>query len=237
MLESLGANYSHRAKAAALYEIARTYVPNEVPIKSLPAELNILTMGMFGGDFFDIKGAAEAVVRSLGVNIADVAFGRDAGGDLSFLHPGRSAVISADGMDLGYVGEVHPDVAESYGIGTRAYLSVLELDALLPLAAEPAFKPLPRYPGMARDIAVVCGRDVPVAGILAAIREAGGEILDGAAFFDEYTGKGIEEGKRSLAFSLSFRHPERTLVEKETADVMNNILKALSQKFGAVLRE
>jgi phenylalanyl-tRNA synthetase beta chain len=242
MLTSLSTNYSRRNETAMLYEIARIYLPDSVPMDKLPVELNILTVGMYGNkDFYDIKGAAEYVFDALGIdnilftaNILPVEYPHDMA--LPFLHPGRMAYIYVNGAFAGFAGEIHPLVAEDYEIGDKTYVCALYLDYLLKHGAEPVYRPLPRFPAMKRDIAVVADVNHSVGDILAAIRNAGGENLEDAAFFDEYKGAGIETGHRSLAFSMHFRHSERTLTDAETTEAVQNVLNELKNKFGASLR-
>ncbi|MCL2702422.1 MAG: phenylalanine--tRNA ligase subunit beta [Defluviitaleaceae bacterium] len=244
MLTSLALNYNRRNEEAALYEIARVYLPKSVPMTELPDELDIVTMGLYGNrDFYDIKGAAEYVAGKIGADPNKTAFVREQevkgaphATDLPFLHPGRKACIAVDGVFAGFIGEVHPAVREDYGLDTRAYVCALYLDALFARAEQPAYNPLPRFPAMRRDIALITDNAHTVGDILAAIRETGGEFLEEAAFFDAYTGAGIEPGKRSLAFSMHFRHPARTLTDAETSETVQAVLDALKKRFGAVLR-
>ena len=241
MLTSLALNFNRRNEQAALYEIARIYIPAKAPMDALPSEPNLLTMGMYGDkDFYDIKGAAEYALSKLGISepafVSDPPAGAPHDTALPFLHPGRRAYISVNNAFAGYLGEIHPAVLEDYEIGARAYVGVLYLDILMPQAAAPAYAPLPRFPAIRRDIALIADANHTVAQFLAAIKKSAGPLLEDAAFFDAYQGPGIDAGKRSLAFSLTFRHESRTLTDAEASQAVDAVLSALKQGFAAVLR-
>jgi phenylalanyl-tRNA synthetase beta chain len=243
MLGSLALNYNRRNEEAALYEISRVYLPESVPLKKLPQELNILTMGAYASkDFYDIKGDAEYIFDKLCINRLNVDFSavcpQNTPHDFSlpFLHPGRKAYIAIDGDAVGFIGEIHPMVAENYGIGAKAYICALYLDILLPKAQIPVYMPLPRFPSVNRDIAVIADIKHNTADLIKTIREAGGELLEDTNLFDVYQGAGIETCKRSLAFSMRFRHPERTLKDTEVSLIVNNIIDTLADRFGTILR-
>jgi phenylalanyl-tRNA synthetase beta chain len=160
MLSSLALNFNRRNEEAALYEMARVYLPETVPMNKLPKELNVLTMGIYGGkDFYDIKGAAEYVIKKLGICLTDVVFSKEPPEQvphdfsLPFLHPARKACISINNVAAGFMGEVHPLVAEQYEINVKAYICVLYLDELILFSTTPVYNPLPRFPAMKRDIA------------------------------------------------------------------------------------
>ncbi|MCL2407704.1 MAG: phenylalanine--tRNA ligase subunit beta [Defluviitaleaceae bacterium] len=234
MLSSLATNYNRRNSCAALYEIARIYLPKETPMTELPAELNVLTFASYGdGDFYAVKGKAEYLLKNIGINLLDVKFTANHTGDaphelsLPFLHPGRKAIITVNEKFVGYVGEVHPTVAETYEIGTQAYITTLYLDSLLPYTGDVTVTALPRFPAMRRDIALLCDETVTAGDLLSAIRKNGGILLEDAKFFDVYRGTGVEPGKKSMAFSLFFRHPDKTLVESEVSEVVSNILSII----------
>ena len=136
------------------------------------------------------------------------------------------------------MGEVHPDVAEKYGIGTRCYAAELLFNIIIELAdLEKSYKPLPKYPAILRDIALVVDEDMAVGDILEVIREAGGKILRKAGLFDIYRGPQVGEGKKSAAFALEYRHDDKTLTDEEVDKVHENILKALREKLSVTLRD
>jgi phenylalanyl-tRNA synthetase beta chain len=148
------------------------------------------------------------------------------------------AYIEIDGKYLGYIGEVHPAVLSNYDIEDRACVSMIYTKALFEAAIDtPVYIPLPKFPGIKRDIAVIADTAYTVGDFLSEIKSAGGELLEEARLFDVYQGKNMEEGKRSLAFSLYFRHPERTLTDTEAVTSVKNVVERLSAKFGAILRD
>ncbi|MBQ4347974.1 MAG: phenylalanine--tRNA ligase subunit beta, partial [Firmicutes bacterium] len=218
MLVSLATNYNRRNEKACLFEVGRIFLPKEKPLVNLPEEREILTLGAYGDmDFYDMKGVAERFLKVLGLSDG-IEF--NAKTDILWMHPGRTASVSILGKELGYIGELHPLVAENYGIGTRVYIAALDIR----LFAENArlirtFEPLPRYPAITRDIAVVVKEELFTKDIESAIREKGGQYLEKVTLFDVYTGQGIEKGYKSNAYSLVFRAADRTLkvedVDKE----------------------
>ncbi|MDR1703369.1 MAG: phenylalanine--tRNA ligase subunit beta [Clostridiales bacterium] len=244
MLSSLSLNSSRRNEAAKLYELARVYLPKTLPLTQLPDEPQTLTLGLYGGDYYDIKGAAEYLLERLGISGSRVVYTVSPDKavcwdkSLNFLHPGRMAYITADGAYLGYIGELHPMVLENYDIDGRACVCVMYTKALFEAAMDtPVYKPLPKFPGIKRDIAVIADAVHTVGDFISEINEAGGELLEEVRLFDVYQGKNMEAGKRSLAFSLYFRHPERTLTDAEAAAGVKNIVGRLAERFGAVLRD
>lgn len=232
MMTILSKNYNNKNADVALFEISREYIPTKKD--ALPEEKNVLTAGVYGTDidFFSIKGAAETLLKKLcitdyDVEAADTEFG---------FHPGRCAVISKDGEKLGVLGEMHPDCCENFDIGTRVYCMHFDTDLLYKYARlERHYASLPKYPAVSRDLALICDEDVPVLALEKAIKTAGGKILESIQLFDVYQGKQIEEGKKSVAFSLSLRSKEETLSEEQINAAMKKILKALSA-MGAELR-
>lgn len=246
MLENLATNHSRHDEETALYELARVYIPFESPLKTLPRELDGLTMGVSGNrNFFDVKGAVLYICEGLGIPEEVVLFHKEPASanvsqqqdvPLPFLHPGRMAYISINGVYAGFMGEVHPAAAENFAAPERSVICVLYTEALFENGGQPVYKPLPRFPGIKRDIAVVLDGVIPAAGVTEAIRANGGPWLAEVQLFDAYQGSHIEDGKRSLAFGLTFRHPQRTLADQEAADAVKDIVAVLNQTFGAVLR-
>ncbi|MBC8570092.1 phenylalanine--tRNA ligase subunit beta [Zongyangia hominis] len=231
MLEILAKNYNNRNESAAFFEISPEYIPTDGP---LPDENSQVTLGMYGEayDFFSLKGVVEELLHVLDIEDYDV----EAVSDNPTFHPGRCAKISKDGREIGVLGEVHPLVLQNYGIGVKAYAAKLSAGALFDLrCADKHFTPLPKYPATARDIAVLCDDALPVLTMKKAIQKAAGRILEQVSLFDVYKGKQVPEGKKSVAWSLSFRAADRTLTDEETDRAMKKVLKALDE-LGATLR-
>ena len=230
MLGTLARNMLGRNMDVRLYELARIYLPGEEP---LPEERLTLTLGEYGKcDFFQLKGAVEALLRELRVQGA--AFAAETG-DPSY-HPGRCAAITVGGERIGVMGQIHPTVAAGYGLG-ETYCAQLDFLKLLELRApEAMYEPLPRFPAITRDIAVVCDETVTVAALTDCIRRGGGETLKDVQLFDIYTGAPIPAGKRSTAFFLTLRDPEKTLTDEHADETVKSILALLEKELGAVIR-
>lgn len=248
MMEVLGRNYSRNIEAVRAFEIGNTFTANLVDPEALPDEQDNLCIGMYGdgADFFYLKGMIVSLLNKLG--IYDLQFIAES--EYGVYHPGRCARIVAshvlelengpvmEEVELGIMGEVHPEVAEKYGIGTRCYAAELMFNTVTELAnLEKVFSPLPKYPAISRDIALLVDEDVAVGDIENVIREAGTEILREVKLFDIYRGKQVEEGKKSVAFNLTYRHNDRTLTEEDVAAAHGQVLQALKEKMDAVLRE
>ncbi|MDR2502160.1 MAG: phenylalanine--tRNA ligase subunit beta, partial [Oscillospiraceae bacterium] len=231
MLAALENNRKARGTSVRLYELAKTYRPHEG--ETLPRERVVLTLGSYGaGDFYAMKGAAEAVLGFL--RIPDVTF-TDAC-PIETLHPGRRAAIRSGGEQIGFLGQIHPAVAKKYGL-SETYIFELELEDAIPLrAAEPKYAPLPRFPAAERDISVVCDRLITAERLTQCIKASGGAILKNAWLFDIYEGAPIPEGCKSAAFSLEFRSDERTLTDAEADEAMAAITAALERDCAAVIR-
>lgn len=238
VLEVLSFNYNNRNDKACLFEISKEYLPVEG--KDLPDEPDRLTVGMYGGnvDFYDIKGIVETALAEVG--ITDVEYVRandsDAFDEKSAMHPGRSAVILKDGVALGIMGEIHPEVQENYGIGTKTYIAKLNIPEMMQTAvAEITYKPLPKFPASTRDLSLICDDETPVAELEKAIKKSVGKILEKVTLFDVYKGKQIEEGKKSVSYSLTLRSHEGTLTDEQADSAVKKALKALAE-IGAELR-
>ncbi len=231
MLEILAKNYSNRNTAAHLFELAKEYIPT-APDK-LPLEKNTLIAGFYGDcDFFSAKGILEALLAKLGVSDYDIQAADDRFG----YHPGRCAVLTINGQELGIIGEIHPECVKNYGIGTRVYVFSLDADVMYAHAnQEKHYTPLPKYPAVTRDLAVICDEGIPVLTLEKAITAAAGKHLDSLSLFDVYQGKQIEAGKKSVAFNIALRSADSTLTDEQASVLMDKIIKAL-EKSGAVLR-
>ena len=238
MLEILSTNYNNRNESAKLYEIGKEYIPN--PDNKLPDEPDRLAIGMYGDDtdFYDIKGITETLLAKMGIK--DVEYVRacecDAFDEAVSFHPGRSAVVMKDGIALGIFGEVHPTVQENYGIGTKTYIGKFNIPEMRKCAdTEITYQPLPKFPASTRDLSVICDDSIPVAELEKAIKGAVGKILEKVTLFDVYKGQQIEEGKKSVSYSITMRSHEGTLTDEQADGAMKKVLKALSA-IGAELR-
>ncbi len=233
MMDTLSRNNAYRNKAAKLYELAKVYLPQAG--EPLPREDVILTLGTYGANetFFTLKGEVEAILRALNTQPRGYA----AVTNNPSYHPGRCARLTVGGVEVGVLGQVHPLVAANYGIDSEVYCAELNFTTLLTLLApESVYHPLPRFPSVERDIAVVCDEALTVAEVEACIQSAGGKLLRRVKLFDVYRGKGIPERKKSLAFSLELRADDRTLTDSDSEAVMGAILEKLESALGAVLR-
>lgn len=233
MLGALAHNYSNRNLDAALFELAMEFHPHES--NQLPAEKPALLLGAYGKnqDFYTLKGAVEALLAE--ININGVAFTLCS--DNPSYHPGRCAHILLENTCLGVLGEIHPEVCESYGIDTRVYVAQLDIETLFTtLGPEKTYLPLPRFPASTRDLAVTCDDSIPVACLEKIIRQKAGKLLERLELFDVYKGDQIPQGKKSVAYSLVLRAPDRTLKIEECDKVMNNIFNALAEA-GASVRQ
>ena len=233
MMESLGRNYSRNNDYVRLFEIGRVYLPNEDE-KQLPIEKNVLTIGIYGEcDYLDLKGIVENVIDGLG--IAKAKYVRES--ENPSYHPGKTAALMVRNKKVGVFGEVHPDVIENYGIDVDCYVAELDLDALFEASTTvKTYKPLPKFPAVTRDIALLCDDSILVAEIEETIRKAGGNLVEKVQLFDIYKGAQIPEGKKSIAYAIAYRDEKKTLEDKDISKVHDKILKALEYKLGAVLR-
>ncbi|MBQ3692040.1 MAG: phenylalanine--tRNA ligase subunit beta, partial [Clostridia bacterium] len=232
MLEILSKNYNNRNEYAYLFEIAKEYIPT-TPDK-LPVEKNVLTAGFYGEgvDFFKVKGVAEQVLDRCGVKNWDIKADSEQFG----YHPGRCAVLTIGGEPLGVIGEIHPKVRENYGIGARVYCFSLNVDTMFEYAElEKHYTPLPKYPAVTRDLALLCDKEIPVLELEKAIKDGAGKYLESVKLFDVYQGKQIMPGKKSVAFSLTLRSSEGTLTDEQATSAVNKAIKSL-EKIGAILR-
>ncbi len=233
MLEILTRNYNYRNKNVKLYEVGRIYLPGGED--GLADERKVLSMGAYGDDmdFFALKGAVEAIMKD--IRAKNVTF-KPCSDNPSY-HPGRCASVWADGSFVGVFGQIHPRVARNYGVDGEFYCAELCFNCLSAAqGADPEYVPLPKFPDLTRDIAVVCDQTVTVGELEAAIRKGSQSLLKSVTLFDIYQGKGIPEGKKSVAFNLVLRADDRSLTGEEADKDMKNILAALEADCGAVLR-
>lgn len=233
MLETMSYNYNRKNDAVSLYEISKVFIPTKDG--ELPDEPEMLTVGMYrkGMDFFDIKGILEAVFDSLNIN--GIEFKQLT--DNPTFHPGRTAAVITGGRQIGVVGEIHPSVSDNFDIGVPCYAAEINIaDLFACVDGNIKFKPLPKFPAAERDIAVLVDRSVAVGDLRATMVKAAGALLDSIKLFDVYEGDRIPDGKKSVAFAITFRAPDRSLTNDEVNRVFNKIVKDLQYKNDAHLR-
>lgn len=235
MLTSLATNYNRRNKAVRLYETGNVYLAKSLPLTELPDERMKITLGMYGdGDFFDLKGVVELFFEKIGMT-KKPEYRADLG--RCYFHPGRQAEILYDGQSVGELGEVHPKVMKNYGIGERTYIAILDLKNILPFATyDRKYVGIAKYPAVTRDISMLVPKTVTAAEIEHILSQRGGKILESYRLFDIYEGTGIADGYKSMAYSLVFRHKDKTLEDQEIQSAMKKILNGL-QGLGIELRK
>ena len=236
MLDILTRNYNYRNRNVKLYELGRVYAPGGE--SGLANESKVLTLGAYGEDmdFYALKGVVEAIMKDL--RAADIRFEGPSGSPsgLSY-HPGRCATVWSGNECIGILGQIHPSVAKNYGIDGEFYCAELSFDALYRAkGADPEYTPLPKFPNLTRDIAVVCDEAVTVGALEECIRKGAKGLLKEVSLFDIYRGKGIDEGKKSVAFNLVLRSDDRSLTAEEADEDIQSILATLKAELGAVLR-
>ncbi len=234
MLTSLATNYNRRNKEVRLYELGNIYLPKALPLTELPEERMEFTLGMYGdGDFFTMKGVVEEFFDSIGMRKKAV-YDPDAG--RNYLHPGRQANIIYEGVLVGYLGEVHPEVCDNYDMKTRAYVAVLDMPAVIPFATfDRKYEGIAKYPAVLRDISMVVPKEIMAGQIESVIAQRGGKILEDYQLFDIYEGDQIKDGYKSIAYSITFRAKDRTLEEADVTAAMKKILNGL-ESMGIELR-
>ncbi|MDO4312675.1 MAG: phenylalanine--tRNA ligase subunit beta [Eubacteriales bacterium] len=235
MLTSLATNYNRRNKNVRLYELGNIYLPKALPLTELPEERMQFTLGMYGdGDFFSMKGVVEEFFDKVGLHRKEVY---DPNAGKPYLHPGRQANIIYEGKVVGYLGEVHPDVADTYGIGEKAYIAVIDMPEIVKRATfDRKYEGIARFPAVNRDISMVVPKNIMVGQIEEVIEKRGGAYLESYALFDLYEGAQIKQGFKSVAYSIVFRAKDKTLEEADITRAMDKILKAL-EEMGIELRK
>ena len=227
MLASLSTNYNRRNKDVRLYELGNVYLPKSLPITELPDERTMFTLGMYGkGDFFDMKGVCEEFFEKIGMK---KKINYDPKSAKPFLHPGRQANMIYEGKVVGYLGEVHPSVADNYSIGEKAYIAVIDILDVLEFAGfNHKYTGIAKYPAVTRDLSLVVPHEVLAGQIEEIFDQRGGNILESYQLFDIYEGAQIEKGFKSMAYSLVFRAHDKTLGENEISAVMKKIMNGLN---------
>ncbi len=232
MLEIIARNFSYRNKSARLYELGKIYLPRE---DGLADEPKYLSLGAYGDgvDFFSFKGSVETLLRELRITNVKV----EACTDNASYHPGRCACVYAGETLLGVFGQIHPLVAANYGVDSEIYTAELSFEAMYEMRGGiPVYQPLPKFPAVTRDIAVVCDEAVTVGALEESIRRGAKGLLKEVSLFDIYRGPGVADGKKSVAFNLVLRADDRSLTGDEADEDVQSILAALSADHGAVLR-
>ena len=235
MLSSLATNFNRRNKSVRLYELGNIYLPKSLPLTELPEEKMMFTLGMYDdGDFYDMKGVVEDFFDKVGMHKRPEYDPKE---KKPFLHPGRQAEIRYEGKAVGYLGEVHPTVAASYGIGTKAYVAVLDIPQVVEFATfDRKYTGIAKYPAVNRDISMVVPKEILAGDIEHMIAQRGGKILESYKLFDIYEGSQIQKGYKSMAYSIVFRSLEKTLEEAEVSAAMKKILNGL-ESMGIELRQ
>jgi len=226
MLTSLAFNYNHRNRDVRLYELGNIYLPKALPLTELPDERMQLTLGMIGeGDFFEMKGVVEEILEKAGIA------GRktyDTQEMKPFLHPGRQARVLVGDALVGYLGEVHPKVADTYGIGEKAYIAVLDMPVVTGLASfDRKYTGINRFPAVTRDISMLVPKTVKAGQIEQMLLQRGGKILESLKLFDIYEGVQVRPGYKSMAYSLVFRAADRTLEDGDVNAAMKKVWNGL----------
>jgi len=233
MLDILSRNYAYHNKNVKLYEMSKIYLPVEG--EALPMEPKVFMLGAYGEkrDFFTLKGEVEAILAALNTEKAEW----EAVCDNPSYHPGRCAKLMIGGKVLGTVGQIHPLVAQTYGIDAEVYCAELDFTGLqTTLAPEKTYKPLPKFPAVTRDLSLVCNEEITIAQLENCISAAGGKLLRNINLFDIYRGANIPEGKKSVAFSLELRADDRTLTDTDSDSVITSVLKNLEAQLNVVIR-
>ncbi|MCI8871582.1 MAG: phenylalanine--tRNA ligase subunit beta [Lachnospiraceae bacterium] len=235
MLTSLSTNYNRRNRNVRLYELGNIYLPKQTPVTELPEERMQFTLGMYGeGDFYTMKGVIEEFLDKAGLSGKETY---DPNAEKPFLHPGRQANVFYDGQNIGYLGEVHPQVTDNYSIKDRVYVAVIDMPKVVELASfERKYEGIAKFPAVTRDISMVMKKNILVGEVEKVFESKGGQYLESYELFDLYEGAQITAGYKSVAYSLTFRAKDKTLEEADYAPAMDKILKAL-EAMGIELRK
>lgn len=234
LLTSLATNYNRKNKVARLYEFGNVYLPKSLPVTELPEERMKLTIGMYGeGDFFTLKGVVEELCERVGLKNQCTY---EPVKEHTFLHPGRQANITKGKLNIGFIGQLHPEVCDNYNIKGEVYVAVIDMPTLVMLSSfDIKYEGIAKFPGSTRDLSMVMDKSVFVGQIEAIIKKCGGKLLESYKLFDVYEGEQIAEGKKSVAYSMTFRAKDRTLETAEVDKLVEKMLKELN-KLGIELR-
>ena len=232
MLTVLSLNYNRKIDNVRYFELSKVFKAKSLPLTEQPYEIPTLSLGLYGDgeDFFTLKGIVEDIFDGFSMKVSYEK------SDEPFLHPGRQAKVIFKNETIGYFGELHPETANKYDIDTKVFVAEFTLPPIYNFEPKPLiFKPLPKYPAVTRDIALLCDSDIPVGTLHDIIIKASGNLCETLQLFDVYEGKQIPEGKKSVAYSLTLRSPDATLTDENVESVMNKVFGEL-EKAGAILR-
>lgn len=236
-MDVLARNYKYGVKRAHTFEIGNTFFKGEGEVTelSLPNEKKLISLGMYGdADFFSLKGVVEELLSRFGIR--DVEY--SAVTDNTTFHPGRTASVLVSGESIGIIGEIHPDVLENYDMKERCMVGELDFKIIMNNSnLEKKYKSLPKYPSTSRDIALLVDIDEEVREIEKIILANGQNLVEKTELFDVYTGDQVDEGKKSVAYSIIYRSADKTLTDEEVIVVHDKILSELEEKLGAILRK
>ena len=234
MLTSLATNFNRKNKVARLYEFGNVYLPKQLPLTELPEERMKLTIGMYGeGDFFNLKGVIEELFDNLGMkNICTYVPTTEH----PFLHPGRQANIVKDDTVVGYLGQLHPEACDNYNLKGEIYVAVLDMPNVVALSSfDIKYEGIAKFPGSTRDLSMVMDKSIFVGQVEELIKKCGGKLLESYKLFDVYEGEQIAAGKKSVAYTMTFRAKDRTLEAGEVDKIIEKLVKELG-KLGIELR-
>lgn len=234
ILTSLTTNYNRKNKVARLYEFGNVYLPKALPLTELPEERMKLTIGMYGeGDFFTLKGVVEELCEKVGLKNQCTY---EPTKEHTFLHPGRQANITKGKLNIGFIGQLHPECCDNYNIKSDVYVAVIDMPTLVMLSSfDVKYEGIAKFPGSTRDLSMVMDKSIFVGQIEAVIKKCGGKLLESYKLFDVYEGEQIADGKKSVAYTMTFRAKDRTLETAEVDKIVEKILKELG-KLGIELR-
>jgi len=234
IMEVISRNYNRKVESGQFFELSKVYMAEKLPLTDLAEEREVLTMGLYGNiDFFDLKGIVENLMLELNIkNYRILSSTHDS------LHPGRTAELIINNKRIGWLGEAHPDMLDNYDVPVRAFIAELNFDEIVNQSnPEITYRPLPKYPSVSRDIAVVVDEEITAGQIEEIIRNKGGKTVEEVKLFDIYRGSQIEKGYKSMAYAITYRSDEKTLTEEEISKVHNKILNSLANQVGASLRQ
>ena len=234
MLSLLSRNYNHGVEECFFYEIGNIFIPKELPVKELPIEKKILSIGMYGDvDFYSIKEVVENLFKKLGIGNIDFL----AKEDNAIFHPHRTGEILYENKVIGIIGEVHMDIMENFQIEKKSYIGEIDFNKVVKITnLEKSYKPLPKYPSITRDIALVVNKDIMIGQLEKIIWENGQGLIEDVSLFDIYEGNQIGKGKKSVAFGIRYRSHNRTLKDEEINKIQDNIIKELEKSLNAQIR-
>ncbi|MCK8058710.1 MULTISPECIES: phenylalanine--tRNA ligase subunit beta [unclassified Fusibacter] len=235
MLQVMSRNIKRQADEVKLYEVGNVFLPKEYPVTGEPIEKRKVIVGVAGEheDFFTLKGAVETLLSR--IKVSGVTYSTEK--NESTFHPGRCANILLNNEVIGIMGEVHPAVQDAYEVSKRLYLAEFDFDAVVAASeSDKLFTALPKFPTATRDIAITISKEVLNQEVLDVILKHGGDLLESVKLFDVYEGEQIEAGKKSMAYALSFRAADRTLVEEDITGSFEKIRIALEETLKAEIR-